>query len=117
MPERVKYTIVGLLGFLLSPLSWWNDAFVNIPLAYLFAIPFSLVSKSLHLPALILGYWLTNIIGLVLMHIGARKLSDGRMPPVEWKSTIAVGVGYTALIVGLALSGILKAPWEYLGKN
>ena len=29
--------ILGVLGFMLSPLSWWNDAVVNLPLALLFA--------------------------------------------------------------------------------
>ena len=25
--------LLGFIGFLLSPLSWWNDLFVNVPLA------------------------------------------------------------------------------------
>ena len=28
---------LGVIGFLLSPLSWWNDLLVNIPLAVAFA--------------------------------------------------------------------------------
>ena len=112
MPERLKYTVVGLLGFLLSPLSWWNDAFVNLPLAYLFALPFSLISQSLLLPALIAGYWLTNVLGLVLMQAGVRKLVDGNAPPMKWKMAILWSIAYTALIAVLVLSGWLKTPWE-----
>jgi len=28
---------LGVAGFILSPLSWWNDVIVNFPLAYGFA--------------------------------------------------------------------------------
>lgn len=104
---------MGLLGFLLSPLSWWNDAFVNLPLAYLFAIPFGWISKGLFLPALVMGYWLTNVVGLVLMHTGVQRLADGHLPPIKWKSTIMVSLAYTILLAALVLSGWLKTPWEY----
>jgi len=113
MPDRIKYTLLGLLGFLLSPLSWWNDAFVNLPLAYLFAIPFGWISRSLFLPALVTGYWLTNVIGLVLMHTGVHRLADGRLPPMKWLTTIMVSLAYTVLLTVLVLSGWLKTPWEY----
>src|ERR1035438_1053489 len=29
--------VVAMIGFMLSPLSWWNDLFVNVPLALAFA--------------------------------------------------------------------------------
>ena len=32
--RKIKGGVVAMIGFLLSPLSWWNDAFVNIPIAY-----------------------------------------------------------------------------------
>jgi hypothetical protein len=40
MNRKIKGGILVTLGFLLSPVSWWNDIFVNIPLAYIFALPF-----------------------------------------------------------------------------
>ncbi len=48
--------IVAVVGYLLSPLSWWNDLFVNVPLAYLFALPFSQLHVQLYLPAFVLAY-------------------------------------------------------------
>jgi hypothetical protein len=73
-----KRKIIGgflaVLGFLLSPLSWWNDLVFNLPLAYGFGFLFSLLSEELFLPATVVGYWLTNIVGLILMHQGIKNL-------------------------------------------
>jgi hypothetical protein len=63
---RVKSFLVAIIGFILSPLSWWNDLFVNIPLAYLFAIPFGWISKQYFLPSLIVGFGL--LLSLVLFY-------------------------------------------------
>jgi len=52
------------IGYILSPLSWWNDSFVNIPIAYLFGCLFTLISPKLFLPSMIIGYWITNVVGL-----------------------------------------------------
>ena len=68
MKSRYYTGIVAIIGYLLSPLSWWNDVFVNVPLAYLFALPFSLIYEALYLPAFLLGYWLSNLLGFLLLH-------------------------------------------------
>jgi len=68
--EKIKGSVLFIIGYMLSPLSWWNDIFVNIPLAYVFALPFGFISRNLFLPAMVVGYWITNIIGLALMHHG-----------------------------------------------
>ena len=51
-----KHHLINIIlvtaGFILSPLSWWNDLLVNIPLAYLFSLPFSILDESLFLPGL-----------------------------------------------------------------
>ena len=115
MTGRLKGTLLGLLGFILSPFSWWNDMFVNIPLAYLFALPFTLISERLLLPALVAGYWFTNVLGLVLLQNSAQKLSrGGDAPPMKWKTAIIASLVYTAVLTALAASGWLKTPWEYL---
>lgn len=113
MPERLKHTFIGLIGFILSPLSWWNDAFVNIPIAYVIAIPFGMISKSLFVPAMVISYWLTNIVGLLLLHAGVRRMADGKLPPMKWKGAVIASLIYTAAIATLALSGWIRTPWEY----
>lgn len=55
------------VGFLLSPLTPWNDAWVNIPLSVLFAPAVQAVARVGLLPALLLSYLFTNVLGIVLM--------------------------------------------------
>src|SRR6266404_374056 len=65
---------LAFIGFMLSPLSWWNDLFVNIPLALVFAWLVSLFYQPAFEASVIVGYWLTNVLGFVLMHKGAQKM-------------------------------------------
>lgn len=114
MIGRLKGTFLGLVGFMLSPFSWWNDLFVNIPIAYVFALPFSLINRNLLLPALVVGYWLTNVLGLVLLQGSIRRVArGGDVPPMKWKTAVVASLIYTAVLTTLALSGWLKTPWEY----
>ncbi|MFN7677015.1 MAG: hypothetical protein ACK5QW_00255 [Cyanobacteriota bacterium] len=61
-------------GWLLSPLCWWNDLVINLPLALGFAKLISLLNPAWLLPALVAGYWLSNIAGVLLMQNGAVAL-------------------------------------------
>jgi hypothetical protein len=111
MAHRIRGGIVAVIGYLLSPLSWWNDLFVNIPLAYLFASLVSLFSCRLFATGMVVGYWLTNIIGLFMLHRGgaevlAKETGQPRRRRI-WQD-LAIGTGYTALIAVLAFSGVLK---------
>ncbi|NMC51946.1 hypothetical protein GYA54_04500 [Candidatus Kuenenbacteria bacterium] len=72
-PQKIHGGILVLIGYLLSPFSWWNDLILNIPIAYFFSLPFGLISQKIFLPAMIFGYWLTNVVGLMLVHYGAIK--------------------------------------------
>lgn len=59
---------------MLSPFTWWNDAFVNLPLAYIIAGLFNKLLSGRFLPAFLTAYWLTNLLGIILMYIGASGL-------------------------------------------
>jgi hypothetical protein len=109
--RKVSGGLLATIGYVLSPLSWWNDAFVNIPLALLFAWVVSFFYKPAFVASLIIGYWLTNVIGFVLLHKGARRLFPGKSPPNsrrEWVADIVVSFVYTAVIIVLLKFGILK---------
>ena len=113
-----------VVGFILSPLSWWNDLVVNIPIAYAFSYPFSLVSKGLFLPSFIVGYWITNILGFVLMHkgvIGAKKaicnecvieqtVDESRPFRVRYRKDLIVSMAYTLAMVLFGVLGFLDDP-------
>jgi hypothetical protein len=111
MARRLGSGIVAVIGYLLSPLSWWNDAFINLPLAWLFASLVSLASHRLFAPAMILGYWLTNIVGLLMMARGTAGVVAGDSPRLRRRQLIlslVAATGYTLLIVLLYRFGILK---------
>jgi hypothetical protein len=109
--RKISGGVLVTIGYVLSPLSWWNDAFVNIPLALLFAWLMSLFYKPAFTASLIIGYWLTNVLGLVLLHRGARKMLS-KKPPVDWRrellTDVIVSLIYTGVIVVLVRQEILK---------
>jgi hypothetical protein len=103
--------LLAVVGYILSPLSWWNDAFVNLPLAYLFASLASLVSRRLFGPAMVAGYWLTNIVGLLLLAKGTARALDSEQRRSRWRQlwlSLAAATGYTALVLVLVRFGLLK---------
>src|SRR2546430_9474139 len=97
---------------MLSPLSWWNDAFVNLPLALAFAWLVGLFYRPAFQPAVLVGYWLTNVLGLVLIQRGARALISNREPRPysrrDFLRDLLISLLYTALIVVLLRLKILQ---------
>lgn len=109
--RKISGGVLATIGFLLSPLSWWNDVFVNIPLALLFAWLVSFLYKPAFAASLIIGYWLTNLLGFVLMHKGARQMLSNERPAGtrrELLTDIVVSLIYTVVIIILVKLGILK---------
>lgn len=101
------------VGYLLSPLSWWNDLLVNVPLAYAFATAVGLVSRPLFGPALVVGYWLTNVLGFILLHVGGETVLAGERQPYGRRAAardLLLSVGYTAVVVVLVWLGWLTFP-------
>jgi hypothetical protein len=114
MNKKVTGGILVTLGYLLSPLSWWNDLFLNIPIAYGVAFLFSLISKNLFAPAMIIAYWLTNITGFILMHKGAKKFigsEEHKYNKDDFGKDICISILYTLVVVILILKGWLKPPF------
>lgn len=103
------------VGFILSPLTWWNDLFVNLPLAFGFAY---LVGKVISLIVSVnlfiffvlmsIGYFLTNVLGFMLMHkgISTLKASKEKMK-FSWKRNIAYSLLAIMLVYGSIELGLL----------
>jgi hypothetical protein len=112
--------VLGFIGFMLSPLSWWNDAFVNIPLAIAFGWLVSLLYKPAFEPAVLVGYWLSNVLGFVLMHKGAEKVFAVDPPKPYSKKAFArdmtISLLYTGLIMFLFKARVLQPLDHYLGR-
>jgi hypothetical protein len=113
MRQKIRGGILSFIGYLLSPLSWWNDMFINLPLAYAFAYPFGLISRKLFLPAIVFGYWLTNICGLLILHRGVKDLIAGDKDKRSTIKDIIISLVYTLAVIILVKLGWLKFPLEY----
>ncbi|HEV8542697.1 MAG TPA: hypothetical protein VGR78_09935 [Verrucomicrobiae bacterium] len=117
--RQVGGGVVGFIGFMLSPLSWWNDLFVNVPLALAFAWMIAFFAPRLFTASFIVGYWMTNVLGFVLMH----KAGTMIMGKDEWRydrkslaKDLAISLLYTLLIVALIYFRVFKPVPEYLRK-
>jgi hypothetical protein len=105
------------VGFMLSPLSWWNDLFVNVPLALAFAWVVSVFYRPAFEVSLVVGYWLTNLLGFMLLHKGGEKLFSNENKPYSRRALlrdVGISLGYTLLIVALVKFGVLKPIQNYL---
>jgi hypothetical protein len=115
--KRLKCTILSVVGYILSPLSFWNDLFVNFPIAYVFGLIFGLVSQKLFLVGLIVGYWLSNIAGFVLLHKGIVCTVNPDLPLKFTKSELIkdglLSLVYTGVLIVLVKAGILKFLPDY----
>jgi len=114
--HKIKGSIMTTIGYTLSPVSWWNDLLINIPLAYAFAFPFALINKRLFLPMMIIGYWITNVIGFMLMHYGITDVISGKKSVYTKKAFIKdtiISIIYTLVVVFFASMGWIKFPLEY----
>lgn len=110
-----------MLGFLLSPLSWWNDLFINLPLATGMAWLAAWFHPPAFETALIVAYWMTNVLGLLLLHLGVRHASIQDQPKLGWRRellvNLVVSLVYTLLIVLLVRLGMLKPIGSYFAGN
>ena len=88
-------SVIAFIGLMLSPLTWWNDMLVNLPLSFGFAwvlgrmlsfvIPINIYS---FLILMAIGYFLTNVIGLMLMHKGVRMCRVKKQYSFNWKKNL-----------------------------
>jgi hypothetical protein len=113
MSNKISSGITVTIGYLLSPLSWWNDLLINMPIAYGFAYLCSLFNKHIFLPAMVAGYWLTNIAGFILMHYGGQKLLSNKSKKYsknDFYKDIMISLCYTLLVYIFFKIGWLKLP-------
>ena len=118
--RKAQGGVLGFIGFMLSPLSWWNDAFVNLPIAVGFAWIVAYFHAPAFTPAVIVGYWLTNVVGLVLLHKGAQRAireDDKPYTRRDLAKDFAISVAYTLVIVALVWLGLLRPLEKYFPEN
>lgn len=92
--DRFFNSLVFFLGWVLSPFTWWNDAFINIPLSYLIANLLFYIAPLPFIWLVIGTYWFTNMLGLFFMYLSGKPLI---VSSVDRKKTIFKMVIFVAL--------------------
>lgn len=117
--DKLKGSVLACIGFLLSPLSWWNDPYVNIPIAYVCAWLISLIYPHAFLFAFAGAYLATNVLGFILLHKGiSRTLSKSSREEIRYTrknmaKDFAISFFYTALMVLLVKLKIVQPVQDY----
>lgn len=89
---------------------------MNIPLAYAFATVIGFFAPQWFVPAIVGGYWLTNILGFMLLHIGGvQALTEESDEPREYGRRdiivdLLISIAYTLLVLLLVYFGWLTLP-------
>ena len=106
--------LIATIGFILSPLTWWNDLLVNLPLAFGFAwiigklLSFVItVNIYLFLTLTAVGYFLTNVIGFMMMHKGAMLCKNTKKHDFNWKKNSLYALLAFALVLLTIQVGLL----------
>lgn len=103
------YRTIFFFGWLLSPLTTWNDLFINIPLAYVLSCITIYFVPASFVALMVIYYWLTNILGLALMAMSGRHIfHDRKHMAREAVKLIAPILLYSAILIMLDKVGILK---------
>ena len=111
--KKLRGSILVGVGYMLSPLSWWNDVFFNLPIALVVGYAIGWLHQGWFFPGTIAGYWLSNVVGMVMLQFGATDIlweTEPRRP----RRDLLIGFGsstlYTLVIVALVYCHILEIP-------
>jgi hypothetical protein len=119
--KKLRGGLLLAIGYLLSPLCWWNDIFFNLPIAYAFGYIFSWLSPDLLFPCTIVGYWLSNIAGILLMQLGTLDVLADKPKEKNLKKELLTGLvsstAFTVVIVALIHFNVLDTPDFFAGKQ
>ena len=92
-------SLIFISGYFLSPASWWNDAVVNLPLAWLAASVAELVLPCSFQLAVIVCYWASNLAGILMMlWSGHRLLGIKREKRFEIVNAVTISILYTIIV-------------------
>jgi hypothetical protein len=111
---HILHGIVFVIGWILSPLTWWNDLFVNVPIAYLLAQETDRVFPGFFSWTFVFAYWLTNVAGFLLMHLSASQYYQAPNSRTSVVKLLLTSLAYTLLIILLARFQFITSPFAYL---
>lgn len=109
--QYMKGGTLFFIGYLLSPISLWDDVFVNIPISYILALIVKHFSPDAFLPSMILIYWLTNLLGFLCMRKGLGEMKSKKNEEDKTRALtkdILSSVAYTLVLVILVKFNVLQ---------
>ena len=111
---RLGALLLLALGWLLSPFCWWNDLVFNLPLAWGLGKLLALANPLWFTPGLVLGYWGSNVAGILLMQSSAMEIFHDSDKPRRRARELLIGLAsstlYSLVIVFLVRLEILHFP-------
>ncbi|MEA5419212.1 hypothetical protein VB712_08210 [Spirulina sp. CCNP1310] len=116
MRQRLWGSTLVVIGYLLSPLCWWNDLIINLPLALGFGYLFSRPYPDAFIPLTALGYWLSNVIGFMLIQQGSLTALSHQSQNFRQglRNGLLTATLYTAAIALLLQCHLLETPTALL---
>ena len=110
--DRLLNRVIFFVGWILSPFTFWNDAFVNIPLSYLSANVIVRFLRIDFLMAVLISYWISNIMGIAIMYFSGKMIILSRKDLLRELAVFAATVSvYSLVVVALHRIGILRPLW------
>ena len=113
MLQKLRGSLFVGIGYMLSPLSWWNDVFFNLPIALLFAYLISWIKPDWFFQFTVIGYWLSNVLGIAMMQMGAMDMFFDEEKR-NLKRDLVLGFGgstvYTIVVASLVYFHVLEVP-------
>jgi hypothetical protein len=111
---QIRVLLLLGLGWLLSPLCWWNDLVFNLPLAYGLGWLVKQWRPEWFAGGMVVGYWLSNVAGIVLMQTSALEVFQDPANPSNRSNEMLWGIVtstlYTVLVSVLVHFGVIHTP-------
>ena len=111
--KKLRGGVLVGLGYMLSPLSWWNDVFFNLPIAIAFGYAVSWLHPGWFVSGTLAGYWLSNVAGMVMMQFGATDILLAEAQH-NVRRDLLIGFGsstlYTFAVAALIYWQVLEVP-------
>lgn len=105
--QKLRGGILFIIGYILSPFSWWNDVVINLPFSYLVANIVSYFLSGTFEWVFILWYWITNLVGLFLMHLGQNDFFNKKFKPRKVWQVVIITLIYSFGIIILTRTKIV----------
>lgn len=101
--------LVFFIGWLLSPFTFWNDTFINIPISYLAASVLARFVQIRFVTLMVVCYWLSNVVGLAMMYGSGKALTRKGQGIVRELVIMSLTIAaYSLILILLAKAGFLK---------